>query len=128
MRNGLTILLIRHGCAGAAAGWLTVGLLLWTDTAGIGLLVAASDLWPIPLIMLLWSFGVTFASLAMGAAVMSIDRRAEPRWGAREWRWGRRWLLALRCWRSPSRAGEAGTAIGAMPLDGQRLKERAPKE
>ena len=84
MHNQLVPLLVRHGLAGAAAGWVTVGLLLWTDTAGIGLLVAASDLWPIPLIMLFWSFGVTFGSVAMGAAVMGIHRRAEPRSGASE--------------------------------------------
>ena len=52
--------------------------LLWTDTASIGLLVAGSDLWPIPLIMLLWSFGVTFGSVAMGAAVMSLHAAPDP--------------------------------------------------
>jgi hypothetical protein len=85
MYDGLVVLLIRHGLAGAAAGWATAGLLLWTDTAGIGLLVATSDLWPIPLIMLVWSFGLTFGSVAMGAAIMGLGRRAahDPSGGAR---------------------------------------------
>jgi hypothetical protein len=70
--------LIRHGLAGTLAGWLTVTGLLALDVGGLNTLVLASDLFPIPLIMLFWVFGLTFASLAMGAGVMALAR-AEPR-------------------------------------------------
>jgi hypothetical protein len=76
--NPLVPYLIRHGLAGMFAGWLTVTTLLVFDTGGIGRLVLGSDLFPVPLIMLLAAFGVTFASSAMGAAIMGLGR-AEPR-------------------------------------------------
>ena len=69
--------LIRHGVAGALAGWLTVTLLLAWDIAGVGGLVLSSDLFPVPLFMLFAGFGLTFASVAMGAAIMGLGR-AEP--------------------------------------------------
>jgi hypothetical protein len=69
--------LTRHGLAGMLAGWLTAALLLGWDLAGIGGLVLSSDLFPLPLIMLLAAFGLTFASVAMGAAIMGLGRR-EP--------------------------------------------------
>jgi hypothetical protein len=76
--NPLVPYLIRHGLAGMLAGWLTAALLLGSDVAGVGGLVLTSDLFPVPLIMLLASFGLTFASCAMGAAIMGLGR-AEPR-------------------------------------------------
>jgi hypothetical protein len=76
--NPLVAYLVRHGVAGMLAGWLTAGLLLGSDVAGVGRLVLTSDLFPVPLIMLLTSFGLTFASCAMGAAIMGLGR-AEPR-------------------------------------------------
>jgi hypothetical protein len=78
IRNPLVPYLIRHGLAGALAGWLTVAVLLAWDVAGIGTLALASDLFPVPLIMMFGFFGLTFASVAMGAAIMSLGR-AEPR-------------------------------------------------
>jgi hypothetical protein len=66
------LFLIGHGLAGMLAGWITVALLLWSDVGGLGTLVAASDLWPVPLIMLLASFGFTFASLALGTAALPV--------------------------------------------------------
>ena len=79
--NFLVAYLIRHGLAGAVAGWLTAAALLASDVGGIRTLVLASDLFPVPLIMLLASFGLTFASVAMGAAIMSLGRVA-PRGSA----------------------------------------------
>lgn len=64
--------LIRHCLAGALAGWTAVGIMLWLDVAGVGRLVLASDLWPLPLLMLLGGFGITFGSAAMGAGVMAL--------------------------------------------------------
>jgi hypothetical protein len=52
---------IGHGLAAMLAG-----LLLGRDVAGVGGLVLTSDRFPVPLIMLLTSFGLTFASCAMG--------------------------------------------------------------
>jgi hypothetical protein len=74
IRNPLVPYLIRHGLAGALAGWLTVAALLACDVGGIGTLAFASDLFPVPLIMLFWFFGLTFASVAMGAAIMGLGR------------------------------------------------------
>ena len=60
--------LIRHGLVGTLAGWLTVAALLAIDTGGLGTLVMASDLFPVPLVMLFGFFGLTFAGVAMAAA------------------------------------------------------------
>ena len=80
MNDPLVQLLIRHCLAGIAAGWITVALILWTDLAGVGTLAAASDLWPIPHLMLFASFGLTFGAAAMGAGVMGLGHgaAAEP--------------------------------------------------
>jgi hypothetical protein len=78
IRNPLVAYLIRHGLAGTLAGWLTVAGLLALDVGGLGTLSFASDLFPAPLVMLFGFFGLTFASVAMGAAIMSLGR-VEPR-------------------------------------------------
>ncbi len=70
--NPLVSYLIRHAVAGTLAGWLTVGVLTIADVGGVGTLVLASDLAPVPLLMLLAFFGLTFASAAMGVAIMSL--------------------------------------------------------
>jgi hypothetical protein len=70
--NPLVPYLIRHGLAGTFAGWMTAGLLLTWDVAGVGRLVLASDLFPVPLLMLFAFFGLTFASVSMGAAIMGL--------------------------------------------------------
>ncbi len=74
MQDPLVPYLIRHALAGVLAGWVTVVVLLGLDVLGLGTLVSASDLWPIPLLMLLLFFGFTFGSVAMAAAIMSIGR------------------------------------------------------
>jgi hypothetical protein len=66
--------LVRHGFAGALAGWLTVGALLASDTAGLGSLLLQAETGDLALAMLLAFFGLTFASAAMGAAIMSLGR------------------------------------------------------
>ena len=76
--NPLVGYLLRHGLAGTLAGWLTAALLLAADVGGIGTLAVASDLFPLPLVMLFFFFGLTFASVAMGAAIMSLGR-GQPR-------------------------------------------------
>lgn len=78
MPDPLVPYLIRHGLAGVLAGWLTVIVMLGLDLLGLGMLVANSDLWPIPLLMLLAFFGLSFGSFAMGAAIMNIGRADEP--------------------------------------------------
>ncbi len=75
--NPLVPYLIRHCLAGTLAGWVAVGLLVTSDVGGVGTLVLASDLFPVPLLMLFGFFGLTFASVAMGAAIMSLGR-TEP--------------------------------------------------
>jgi hypothetical protein len=76
----LALFLLGHGLAGMLAGAITVGILLWSDVAGLGTLVAVSDLWPLPLVMLLVSFGLTFATVALGTAtVVSRESRRAGR-------------------------------------------------
>jgi tetrahydromethanopterin S-methyltransferase subunit E len=66
--------LIRHGVAGVIAGWVAVGALLSLDVGGLGRLVMTSDLFPLPLLMLLAFFGITFGSVALGSAIMGLGR------------------------------------------------------
>jgi hypothetical protein len=77
------LFLIRHGVAGILAGWTAVGGLLCLNTAGLGDLVMASDLFPLPLLMLLAFFGITFGSLALGSAIMALGRSSDAAGAAR---------------------------------------------
>jgi len=70
--------LLRHCLAGVLAGWTMVALLLGLDVAGLGTLVLTSDGWLVPLVMLLVFFAITFGSVAMGTAVMSLGRADGP--------------------------------------------------
>lgn len=60
--------------AGVIAGWTMLGGLLWLDVNGLGGLVMASDLFPVPLLMLLAAFAITFGAAAMGSAIMGLGR------------------------------------------------------
>jgi hypothetical protein len=64
--------------AGVIAGWTMLGGLLWLDVAGLGVLVMASDLFPLPLLMLLAAFAITFGAVAMGSAIMGLGRSSGP--------------------------------------------------
>jgi hypothetical protein len=64
--------------AGMIAGWIMLGGLLWLDVAGLGGLVMASDLFPLPLLMLLAAFALTFGAVAMGSAIMGLGRPGAP--------------------------------------------------
>lgn len=70
--------LVYHCLAGIIAGWTVVGGLLWLDVAGLGGLVMTSDLFPVPLLMLLVAFAITFGSVAMGSAIMGLGRSGGP--------------------------------------------------
>jgi hypothetical protein len=69
--------LIRHGLAGIIAGWIAVAALLWIDVGGLGQLVMTSDLLPLPLVMLLAFFGISFGSVALGSAIMGLGRSGD---------------------------------------------------
>jgi hypothetical protein len=70
--------LVVHCVAGVIAGWTMVGGLLWLDVAGLGGLVMTSDLFPVPLLMLLAAFAITFGGVAVGSAIMGLGRSGGP--------------------------------------------------
>jgi hypothetical protein len=74
----LPVFLACHCAAGIVAGWIMVGGLLWLDVAGLGVLVMASDMFPVPLLMLLAAFAITFGAMAMGSAIMGLGRSGSP--------------------------------------------------
>ena len=65
-------LLARNLVMGVAAGWLTLGGMLFINIGGLrDVLVTSSD--PLlALILLAFGFTITFGSLAMGAAIMTL--------------------------------------------------------
>ena len=63
--------LIRHCLAGTLAGCMAAALLLTWQLAGVGGLVP-TDLSPVPQVMLFASFGLAFAVVALGAALMGL--------------------------------------------------------
>ncbi|MGE3919090.1 MAG: hypothetical protein AB7F78_25665 [Hyphomicrobiaceae bacterium] len=68
-------LLAVNGAAGALVGGSAAGGLMLTDAGGIGTLLAQSGTGMIGGSMLVVSFALTFASLAMASAVMLLPRR-----------------------------------------------------
>jgi len=78
MDDPLIRFLLRHCLAGVLAGWTMVALLLLLDVAGLGTLVFASEGWLVALVMLMVFFAITFGSVAMGGAVMSLGRADRP--------------------------------------------------
>ena len=64
--------LIRHGLAGTLAGCMAAALLLTWQVAGVGGLVPSPDLFPVPRVVLFASFGLVFAVVALGAALMGL--------------------------------------------------------
>ena len=65
-------ILARNLVLGVAAGWVTLGLLLATDTGGLATTIFASANPFLPIAILAFGFTITFGSLAMGAAIMML--------------------------------------------------------
>jgi len=70
--------LLKHCLAGVLAGWLVVALLMITDVGRLGTLILAAEQPWLPLGMLLAAFAITFGSVAMGAAIMSLGHPERP--------------------------------------------------
>lgn len=66
--------LLRNGAVGAAAGAAVAGGMIATDTAGIGTLFASTGTPFVAGALFFGMFALTFASLAMGTAVMTLRK------------------------------------------------------
>lgn len=72
--------LMVHCAYGSIAAVICLIGLIVTDTANIGTLIATSDAPVIPLAVLIFSFVITFGSVAMGVAIMQLtDHTKEQR-------------------------------------------------
>lgn len=87
--NPLVPYLIRHCLLGILAGWTTLAGLLATDVGGLRTLLLASDVGWMAGLLLMAGFAITFGSVAMGAAVMSLGKADPPRTQKRF-----RWVVA----------------------------------
>jgi len=65
-------LLARNGVIGVLAGWLTMALLIYTNTGGLGDVIMGASNPFLPIAILAGGFTITFGSLAMGAAIMAM--------------------------------------------------------
>lgn len=65
-------LLARNLVMGIAAGWITLALLMVTNTSGLHDVVFGSSQPLLPLGLLLFGFTLTFGSVSMGAAIMML--------------------------------------------------------
>ena len=84
MRNSLARYLFRNALAGAAIGVLVVAAILALDIGRVGTLLFGGADTVVGLILLVWFFGLTFASVAMGSAIMALGRdRSGPDRGGR---------------------------------------------
>ncbi|MFV0297735.1 MAG: hypothetical protein ACK5JT_16615 [Hyphomicrobiaceae bacterium] len=63
-----------NALGGAVAGNVAAGLMLWFDAGGLGTLISESSAPVAPLCLLFGGFTLTFASLAMGSAIMLMSR------------------------------------------------------
>lgn len=70
--------LVRHCAVGAVAGWVFLAGILFFDVGGLGGLVFGSAGGWLALFMMAFFFFITFGSVAMGAAVMTLHRRPPP--------------------------------------------------
>jgi hypothetical protein len=64
--------LVRHAAVGFAISAAFVGLILAADPNGLGTLLAGAAGHPMPLVLLWFFCGLTFASVQIGAAVMLL--------------------------------------------------------
>ncbi|MCP4934664.1 MAG: hypothetical protein GY927_10790 [bacterium] len=65
-------LLVRHLIMGIAAGWVTLGMLMFVNIGGLRTILIASSDPVLVFILLAFGFTITFGSLAMGAAIMTL--------------------------------------------------------
>lgn len=66
-------LLTRSCLKGIAVGWTILALFIVTDTGGIGHVIQGAADWALGVFLLSFGFAVTFGSIFMGVAVMSIS-------------------------------------------------------
>lgn len=66
--------LLRHGAIGAAAGMTVATGMIVSDTASLGTLFATTSSPYVAGALFIGMFGFTFASLAMGTAVMMLNK------------------------------------------------------
>jgi hypothetical protein len=71
-------LLARNCIMGIAAGWTTLALLILSNTAHIGDIVLASANPVLPIGVLAVGFAITFGSIAMGVAIMTLPYDKDP--------------------------------------------------
>lgn len=76
--------LLWHCAVGAIAGWVLLAGILTFDVGGIGTLVWGAPGGWLALFMMAFFFFITFGSVAMGAAVMTLHRRPPPDGGKRQ--------------------------------------------
>jgi len=65
-------LLARNLLTGIAAGWITLGMLLLINIGGLRDILFSSSSPVLALVLLAFGFTITFGSLAMGAAIMTM--------------------------------------------------------
>jgi hypothetical protein len=109
-------LLARNCILGIAAGWTTLALLIVSNTAHIGDLIYSAADPVLPVAVLAVGFAITFGSVSMGVAVMTLpyDKDAGKGRGL-----GVFSLSAMfRAWRAHGRSDE--TMIPIRIDDGQR--------
>jgi len=82
-------LLIKNTAIGFGVSATFVAAVIWSDTAQLGSLIAASPVGWLAATILFFFVGLTFASVQMGIAVMRLDRDEDGS-GTR-----------LRSWRAP---------------------------
>ncbi len=70
-------LILTNALGGAVVAIFLVGAILFLDIGRLGTLIAASDAPLAPTALLTAGFVITFASLAMGSAIMRIGRDDE---------------------------------------------------
>lgn len=66
--------LLRNALVGIAVGWTFLFALLWSDAAGLGTLLFASEHWLAALLLAMGGFAVTFGGLAMATAIFLLPR------------------------------------------------------
>lgn len=66
--------LLRNGLLGAAAGIAVAGGMIVTDAASIGTLFATTSSPYVAGVLFCGMFAITFASLAMGTAIMTLRK------------------------------------------------------